>query len=248
LIKTGVLSSRKEKHEHANTLVIGSTQEYNEIIQLMEDAGMKEKILGRVAVNENDEGAIGYWSRADMLLQSVPFREAIFCEGTLTFKNIIDCLQPIQKNIRIKIHAAGSHSIVGSDSKDSVGESLSKENGFNLADPYNRRLKRLIDVSVSLLAILTFPIHFIGVRRPFRFFADCFEVLFAKKTWIGYASMGKNLPRLPKAVIANNGIPMLVKQKLPEDSLHTLDYWYARDYEPVNDIKLICKTYRKLGG
>ena len=248
LISTGVLSSRKEKHEHANTLVIGSVNEYNEVMQLMEDAGMKEKILGRVAVTEHDQGAIGYWSKTDMLLHAVPFREAIFCEGTLSFQNIIDCLQPIDKTIKIKIHAEGSHSIVGSDSKDSAGESLSKENGFRLADPYNRRLKRLIDVSIALLAIITFPIHFIGVRKPLRFFADCFAVLFAKKTWVGYATVGNNLPPLRKAVIADNGIPASAKQKLPSESLQKLDYWYARDYEPVNDIKLILRTYRRLGG
>lgn len=248
LIRTEVLSSRNEKHEHANTLIIGSETEYKEVIQLMEEAGMKEKILGRVAVSEHDKGAIGYWSRADMLLQSVPFREAIFCEGTLSFKNIIDCLQPIQKNIKIKIHASGSHSIVGSDSKDSAGESLSKENGFRLADPYNRRLKRLIDVGISLLAIITFPVHLIGIRKPFRFFGECFAVLFANKTWVGYATRGNNLPRLPKPVIANNGIPASVKQKLPAESLQIVDYWYARDYEPVSDLKVILKTYRKLGG
>ncbi len=67
----------------------------------------------------------------------------IFCEGTLSFKNIIDALQQVPENIKIKIHAAGSHSIVGSDSKDSSGEAVSKENGIKLADPYNRRLKRL---------------------------------------------------------------------------------------------------------
>jgi O-antigen biosynthesis protein len=248
LISTGVLSRRKEKYEHASTLVVGSASEYREVMQLMEDAGMKEKILGRVAVSENDIDAIGYWSRVDMLQHSVPFREAIFCEGTLSFKNIIDSLQPMHKGIRVRVHAGGSHSIVGSDSKDSAGESLSKENGFRLADPYNRRLKRLIDVSISLLSIITFPVHFIGVRKPLRFFGDCFAVLFGKRTWVGYADSGKNLPVLPKAVMANNGIPVSVKQKLPVESLQMIDYWYARDYEPVNDLKLILKMYRKLGG
>lgn len=247
LIKTGVLSGKNEKHEHANTLIIGSAKEYNEVVQLMKDAGLQEKVLGRVAVNEDDHGAIGYWSKTEMLFQSVPFREAIFCEGTLSFKNIIDCLQRIPDNIKIRIHATGSNSIVGSDSKDSAGESLSKENGFALANPYNKRLKRLVDISVSLLAIITFPVHFIGVKRPFRFFADCFVILFAQKTWVGYATAEKNLPPLRKAVIACNGIPLRIKQELPVESLQMVDYWYARDYEPSNDIKLIWKVYRRLG-
>lgn len=248
LIKAHVLASATEKNEHANTLVIGSAGEYRETLQLMEEAGMKEKILGRVAVNENDHEAIGYWSKIDMLVDVVPFREAIFCEGTLSFQNIIGCLQRIQKNVRIKIHAAGSQSIVGSDSKDTTGESLSKENGFRLSRPHNRRLKRLVDVSASLLAIISFPIHFIGVKKPLNFFANCFSVLFAQKTWVGYATAEKNLPPLRKAIIAVNGLPTGAKQELPLESLQMVDYWYARDYEPAGDIKLMLKMYRRLGG
>lgn len=248
LVRTHVITSASERNEHANTLVIGSAEEYKETLQLIEEAGMKEKVLGRVAINENDQGAIGYWSRTGMLFRTIPFREAIFCEGTLGFKDIINCLPQIKSNVSIKIHAAGSHSIVGSDSKDSAGESLSKENGFRLADPYLRRFKRLVDVLVSLLAIISFPIHFIGVKRPLRFFANCFSVLFAQKTWVGYATSEKNLPPLRPGVIACNGIPLTVKQELPAESLQMLDYWYARDYETAVDMKLIVKMYRELGG
>ncbi|MEO5563104.1 MAG: glycosyltransferase family 2 protein, partial [Chitinophagaceae bacterium] len=248
LVETGVISSRNEKEEHANTLIIGSPDEYKNILQLIDQAGMKEKVLGRVAVNENDREAIGYWSKTEMLFQAVPFREAIFCEGTLSFKNIIDCLQQMNENVRIKIHAACSQSIVGSDSKDTSGESLSKENGFRLSNPYNRRMKRLLDVCVSLLAIITFPIHLFAVKKPARFFVNCFAVLFAQKTWIGYATIQNNLPPLRKAVMACNGIPLSAKQELPQESLQMVDYWYARDYEPANDVKLLRKMYRRLGG
>jgi len=58
----------------------------------------------------------------------------------------------------------------------------------------------------------------------------------------------KSLPVLRKPVLACNGVPLTSKQGLPEQSLHTLDYWYARDYEPFHDIKIIWKNYRKLGG
>ena len=249
LINTKVLTGNKQNEEHASTLIVASAGEYDKALQLMKAANMEEKVLGRVAVTENDANAIGHWAKLDMLFQAVPFREAIFCEGTLSFKNIIDSIEKSAGKAKFKIHAANSHSIVGSDSKDSSGETLSKENGIKLADPYNLRLKRLQDIAVSLLAILTFPVHFIGVRNPFSFFANCFTVLFAQKTWVGYATAGdKNLPVLRQAVIACNGIPLSIRQELPEQGLHMLDYWYARDYEPFQDIKIIWKSYKKLGG
>ena len=77
-MQTKVLTSSKENEEHANTLIIASGKEYEEAVQLMKEAGMEEKILGRVAVTENDPSAIGNWSKLDMLSQVVPFQEASF--------------------------------------------------------------------------------------------------------------------------------------------------------------------------
>ena len=248
LIKTKVLTSSKENGEHANTLIVASLNEYEQAVQLMKDAGMEEKILGRVAVTENDPSAVGYWSKLEMLSQAVPFKEAVFCEGTLSFKDIIDSMERSAGKIKFKIHAADSQSIVGSDSKDSSGEALSKENALKLADPYNLRLKRLQDIGISLLAILTFPVHLVVVKKPLLFFVNCFAVLFAQKTWVGYAVDEKNLPSLRKAVMACNGMPLSVKQELSLQSLQMVDYWYARDYEPLQDLKVIWKRYRRLGG
>lgn len=247
LIRTNVLISGEEKDSHGDTLIVGSVNEYDEVNQLMKNAGLHEKILGRVAVYETDSTGIGYWSRIPMLLQTIPFREIVFCQGTLSFKNIIDCIVEMPGRVKIKIHAAGSHSIVGSDSKDSSGEAVSKENGFKLSDPYYRRIKRLQDFFISLLALISFPVHLFVVKKPFSFFANCLAVLIAKKTWIGYATEEKHLPKLKKGVLASNGIPLTSKQQLPVDSLQMLDYWYARDYQPLNDLKIIQKMYRKLG-
>ncbi|MFC0774241.1 glycosyltransferase family 2 protein [Terrimonas alba] len=248
LVASKVLAAAKQQEEHASTLIVASSSEYETVLQLMHDAGMKEKVLGRVAVTENDQSAIGYWSKLNLLYKAVPFKEVIFCEGTLSFKNIIEALEQSAGEKKIKIHATGSHSIVGSESKDSLGEYVSRENGLNLADPYNRRIKRLQDLFISFTAIISFPLHFIWVKKPLRFFTNCFGILFGQKTWVGYAADGKNLPDLRPAVLACNGIPKTIKQELSADSLQMIDYWYARDYEPVQDLKLVWKMYRRLGG
>jgi len=72
--------------------------------------------------------------------------------------------------------------------------------------------------------------------------------LFTRKTWIGYAVQDANLPSLPIAVIQCNGIPSSSIQQLPKESLQMMDYWYARDYDPIKEIKMIKKMYRYLGG
>jgi GT2 family glycosyltransferase len=236
-----------DEEEYRHTLIVGSENEYENLEKLMQHAGVHERILGRVAVNEEDTGAIGYWNRLNKLKPAIDFKELIFCEGSLTFKEIIETVPSLPKNIRVKFHAANSHSIVGSDSKDSSGEAVSKENGFEISDPYNLRLKRLIDISISSFFIISFPVHFISIKNPIKFFGNCFIVLFAKRTWIGYVINEKSLPPLRKAIIGCNGVPVNIKQQLPAESLRMADQWYARDYKPVLDLKLLWKCYRNLG-
>ncbi len=248
LIAAHVLNSKHEKEEQPYALIVGSASEYGKILQLMKEAGLQERVLGRVAVDENDKSGVGNWKKLPMLSLSIPFREVIFCEGSLSFANIIESVQQLPKHTSVKFHAANSKSIISSDSKDTSGEILSYEKRYRLADPYLRRLKRFVDVSVSFFAIITFPIHLIVIKKRAKFFANCFTVLFAQKTWIGYAAAEKDLPSLRPAVIACNGIPLSSKQPFPAESLQMADQWYARDYDPVNDLRLIAKVYRHLGG
>jgi len=248
LIAARVINSHKEKEEHPNTLIVGSQQEYEKILQLMKRAGLQERVFVRVAVDDNDQSAIGNWKKLPALSLSIPLREVIFCEGTLSFANIIESVQQLPRHTRVKFYAHNSNSIISSDSKDTSGETLSYEKRFKLADPYIRRLKRFLDVAVSVFAIITFPVHLIFIKKPFSFFGNCFAVLFAQKTWIGYATNEIDLPKLRSAVIASNGIPLSSKQPVPEESLQMADQWYARDYDPVNDLLLIGKLYRDLGG
>lgn len=248
LIQTKVLNSKKDKEEKLNTVIVGSAEEFEETRLLLKDAGVQQRILGRLAVHENDTETIGYWKKMKQLASTVPFKEVVFCQGVLTFKELVDGILQLPSSIIAKIHTTSSSSIVGSDSKDTSGEAVSKENGFKLADPYNRRLKRLLDVCIALFSLLTFPLHLFLVKKPIQFFSNCFAVLLAKKTWIGYATIEKHLPVLSNAVIACNGVPVSATQQLPDESLQMMDYWYARDYEPAADLKLLWRTYRKLGG
>lgn len=246
LIKTKVLRQDDEK-EYQHTLIVGTADEYENSKRLLQHAGLHQTILGRVAVSNNDTEGIGNWAKLKELKPAVNFGELIFCEGSLSFKEIIETVQTLPRNIRIKFHAAKSHSIVGSDSKDSSGEAVSPENGYKISEPYNLRIKRLIDIFVSLIFIVTFPLHFFFEKKPFKFFGNCFKVLFAKRTWIGYTLNDETLPPLRKAIIGCNGLPVNNREQLPSETRQMADVWYASDYEPLQDIKLLWKSYRSLG-
>lgn len=247
LVQTDVLAGNKEKESHASTLIVGTAAEYQSCLQLMNGAGMQQKILGRVAVEPGDETALGKWPSIETILLSVPLREIIFCQGYLSFREIVAFLPHIKGKAKVMIHASGSHSIVGSRSGKTSGEALSGEKGFQLSDPYNKRLKRLLDISVAVAGVIGFPVHLFFVKKPFSFLGNCISVIIGRKTWIGYNAPAGDLPALRKSILTNNGLPAGRKQTLPLQSLQMMDYWYAGDYEPATDIKLIMNGYRQLG-
>jgi O-antigen biosynthesis protein len=248
LVRWKVLNDSKHAELHPKTLIVGTEAEYEKTLQLMREAGLQERVIGRISVEEDDPAAIGNWKRIRQLSEVFSFSEVIFCEGTLTFKSIIESVQQLPRSITAKFHSADSLSVVGSDSKDMSGEALTKENGYKLSDPNNIRLKRLMDVFSALFFIITFPIHFIFVKKPFLFFKNCLSVLFGNKTWIGYTVYEKILPPIRKGVMTCNGTSFSQQQQFPKDSLKMMDQWYARDYDPLNDLRLIFKLYSKLGG
>jgi len=247
LLQSGVLTGTAEKEKHANTLIVGTPKEYEDCLQLVTEAGLKQKILGRVAVEPGDETALSKWSQLETDLRAVPMREVVFCQGYLSFKDIVDFLPHLKGKAKIMIHARESQSIVGSKSGKTSGESLSKENGYRLADPYNKRLKRLLDVSVALLGLISFPVHLFFIRKPLGFLSNCIAILVGNRTWIGYNTASAGLPKIRSGVLTNNGQPSGRQQSLPLQGLQMIDYWYARDYEPSTDLKLIRAAYRELG-
>ena len=247
LVKAGVLKSQQERNEELNTVIVGAPIEYEKALHVMKEAGYAERVIGRVSVSENDTTGMINWKNLKQLYKSVGYREIIFCIGNLSFREILEITPQLPGSVKLKFHIDKSQSIVGSDSKDTSGEALSVENGFVLSDPYYRRMKRLVDIVIAFIALITFPIHLFLIKRPIHFFANCFAVLFGKKTWVGYASGEKPIPTLRPGVLACNGVPVSAHNEFPEESLKKMNYWYAHDYETVNDLRLLWRRYKQLG-
>lgn len=248
LIRFRVLSTRKKRDAPLTTLIAGSPEEYGEVVSLLQQAGRKEKILGRIAVAGQDDQAAGHWQEMESLVSALPFREIIYCRGSLLFSDIIQSIEQLPAGTEAKIHTTGSSSVVGSQSGDATGEAISEEDELKLFQPYHKRLKRLTDVCIAVSGLLLFPVQFFIQKKPLGFIGNCFAVIGGKKTWIGYATGKKGLPALRQAVLTANGIPASTRQPLSAESLYMMDYWYARDYAVRADLKLIWKLYSRLGG
>ncbi|HZW71158.1 MAG TPA: glycosyltransferase family 2 protein [Hanamia sp.] len=131
-----MIKIKKEKKEKlsspAKVIIAGSEMEFTVVKHLLEKSSQNKIVSGRVETGKiRAENTIAGFSDLLQGLSISSAEEIIFCEGTLSFKEIISAMQVIPKNIAIKIFANSSHSIVGSDNKDDCGEIiLEKENPF----------------------------------------------------------------------------------------------------------------------
>jgi hypothetical protein len=211
----------------------------------MNEKKIADKIIGRVAVDDDHAQVVSELDGMVKAAKTFNAEEVIFCSGHLSNQRIIAEVQAIGSRLRPRFFAANS--IISSDDKTSQGEILSADTDFRLMHPALRRTKRLLDVLVSVAFILTFPIHLVLVKNPLRFFENCFEVIAGKKTWVGYMGFHGNLPAIRTGVIGSSGSIKKLQAALPRESLKLMDFWYAHDYEPWQDMRIIFKNYRSLG-
>lgn len=245
LLKWGVVSNTDDAKKQQQTIIVATPAEFKEVKELMVRSGLKDRIMGRVAANGVKEDALGTIDQLVMLAESMRIREIIFCKGYLSYAAIIDTIQQLPPNISVRFHAYGSKSIVGSDSKDTAGEFVSADGNFQINQPYQKRMKRLLDIGISLFILFTFPVHILLIG--YKTIPNSLLVLSGKRTWIGYTNSFNRLPVLAAGILSTTGFPVNNHQSSRE-SINLFDHWYARNYDWRQDLKILIKNYRRLGG
>lgn len=245
-IKWRLLETSDEDEERRQTIVVAGEKDFMNITGIMQNAGMPERVLGRVDVRLAENTlALGNIQQLPGLVKKYRVKEIIFCENGLSIKEIIGIIKELPSGIRNKFHASGSSSIVGSDSKNVSGDYVTAVKKYSIAKPINRRNKRLLDILVSVFFIISFPVHFALQKKPFRFYKNIFDVLLRRKTWVGYASAKNELPAIRKGIITSTELPAQLNE-LPEESLRKTDEWYASSYSLLLDLRKIKNGYKTL--
>ncbi len=245
LLKAKIIESAANVDETNQTIIASTAEEFSDIACLLKKQGKAERILGRIETGDSkDSSSIGMFKDLSRLVHLYPVTEIVYCEGALSFKQIIEDIPHIPQKISIKIFAKGSHALIGSDDKDSAAD-FSSSKDFHLDLAVYKRSKHLFDIGCSLVFLLTFPIHFFIKRKPLVFFRNIFSVLIRRKTWVGYCLREDSLPLIQPGIITTTGFPIHLNT-LPEESLLATDKLYARHYEVVHDIQLVLNNYRFL--
>ena len=68
-----------------------------------------------------------------------------------------------------------------------------------------------------------------------------------EKTWVGYFNENGQLPFVKTGVLGANGMEKTAMSALPETSVKMIDHWYAKNYVPWHDLRIIFGRYKHLG-
>ncbi len=229
--------------------IIGEEDEFNRVSALLKKTHANPSFVGFVSAENNgvhNPYYIGKIIQIDEIIKVHQINEIIFCAKDISTQFIINnMLTLVSSGVDFKIAPPESLSIIGSNSIDTAGDlymidvnSISKSN--------NKRNKRLLDIGVSILAILFSPILLFIQDQKQNYFLNCLNVLFGFYSWVGYGKISdKSLPEIKRSILSPS---MLISYNtLDNDKIKLANLRYAKDYKIEKDVILIWKCIKKLG-
>lgn len=126
LLKKINISRKKKTYSGIETknqiIVAGTEEEFEEVKRIFAGAGVSKQIARHIDTSRGKESVSAIISDLQALAESGDIKEIVFCQGHLSYTDIIQIIQKLPEKIFFRFHAKGSESIVGSDSKNTSGE------------------------------------------------------------------------------------------------------------------------------
>ena len=227
-------------------LVIGNSDETQRVEQLLKSTSIKPDFIGLVAPNNNydvPDNYLGNLAQVPDIIGIYKITEIIFCSKDITHQEIIDkMVEWHASDLDYKIAPVDTLSIIGSNSINTRGDLYTVDIRTINTVP-NRRKKRLFDFSTSFLGIVFWIFAAWFVKKPFKFFGDCFRVLFGRYSWVGYCPTesvdGQRLPKIKPGIYNPASI---LSEQLDDEALGQLNMIYARDYTLLKDINILFRV------
>ena len=227
--------------------VVAAEAESNRIADLIVSSGLKIETVGFVSPNDSihRQSYIGNIHQLPEIIRVNKIDELIFSSEDIPSQEIIRIMLDLSGlNIDYKIAPPESFSIIGSNSISTAGDlyvvhinSIAKEN--------NRQNKRAFDLAVAIALFLLSPFLIGFVRQKSGFFKSIAEVFAGRKTWVGYGSANQSqLPPIKKGIVTPAS---LFPENIPEKKKAELDMVYAKDYQLLNDLEIVMKTWKNMG-
>jgi GT2 family glycosyltransferase len=230
--------------------IIGTKSEFERVSGLLKQTNITTSLLGFVSADKNEEvhhrDHLGTIDQIAEVIEIYKISEVIFCSRDISSQEIIGYMHTlINADVDFKIAPPESLSIIGSNSIDTAGD-LYIIDVNSISKPKNKRNKRLIDILLSLIFLITSPYLFFIQQDKSGYFRNIFQVLFGRKSWVGYGNENhENLPKIRSSVVSPSDA--ISNITINQDTRNRLNLAYSKDYKVENDLNIIWKSIRKLG-
>lgn len=181
------------------------------------------------------------------MVRTLNIGEVIYSSQDLPMKEIIKSMTSMQKTVTFRIGGDESLSVIGSHSKNLPGELYSLDIGYRISEPLQRRLKRMLDVLLSLAALPVMPLLFVVGGLKAEILPNVFYVLAGKFTWLGYGGDPGDFSFLPVLRPAVIPYPLTGKRiDYLADHFKNENIRYAREYSIWEDIRLFMANINQM--
>ncbi len=229
--------------------IVGEKVEAERVATLLKQTELNTGFIGLVNISNNElkeNGFIGNINQIKEIIEIYGIDDVIFCAKDISADIIIDKMSELQDTqIDYKIAPPESLYIIGSNSIDTSSD-LYVININSISKINNKRSKRFLDINVSLVLFVFFPVLLLILGKPINLLKNIFLVLFKRKTWVGYYNNVENhkLPDLVKGVL--NPTDAFKNKTFTKETIDKLNTLYARDYKVLNDFKIIWRGFKNL--
>jgi len=230
--------------------IVGKEIENQRVTQLLRQSHIKTELIGFISSDEKtDQNYLGNINQIQDIIRIHRIDEIIFCAKDIPAQAIIgNMLKLSDTNLEYKIAPPESLSIIGSSSINTSGDFyFINLNAINKES--NQRIKRFIDIAISLLLLILYPFLLIIIFNRLKALRNIILVLLGFKTWVSYFSHPtvntEELPKIKTGVLSP--LDGLSKEVDSNDIKEKMNLLYAKDYKVVNDLFIIFKGVRYIG-
>ncbi len=231
--------------------IVAEPLEAQRVAELIRKSEGQTELMVFVSASESEKGEnfVGNTSQIEDIIRIYSIDEVVFCSKDLTQTKIGELMSRLaETNVQFTIVPPSADFIIGSNTIKTPSD-LYVVNVNSITSEDNKRKKRLLDLGISLVLLLTFVVSVWLMRNKKGLLCNTFSVIFNRKTWVGYdlASEEKpeSLPTLKPSVLTVTDV--LPKRNLDKETVHKLNLLYSGNYTLTNDLRIILKSFRNLG-
>ncbi len=231
-----------------STAIVGSREKADRLLALL-DGRERVKFVGFIKPekeNISHAQVLGTLDAVESIVRFHGIEEIIFNLDEIDSSTVMRVMTTLDQSCQYKIYTAKSDSVVGSYSKDFRGQIDAFNIQYAITTEYNKFIKRVLDISLSVSCILFFPLLWLLNKFQMGYWKNIAQTLQGKKTWVGYIYVEGEKDVLP--AIKDGILPHvnLDKMALDRNQKMSINFIYAREYSAFIDLRAFCNQLTKL--